>query len=56
MADKLIYITNDDAQNYPSCRLQLVVESLDTQFNEPTNQNSRKVPKVDEPTNMKTIL
>ena len=25
MADKLMYITNDDTQNYPFCRLQLVV-------------------------------
>ena len=27
MADKLIYIRNDDKQNYIFCRLQLVVET-----------------------------
>ena len=26
MGDKLMYIPNDDTQNYPFCRLQLVVE------------------------------
>ena len=26
MADKLMYISNDDTQNYPFSRLQLVVE------------------------------
>ena len=52
MADKLIYILNDDTQNNPFCRLQLV----DTQLNEPTNQNSMKVPKVVEPTNRKTLF
>ena len=53
MADKLTYITNDDTQNYPFCRLPLVV---DTQLNELTNQNSIKVPKVAKPTNKKTLL
>ena len=28
MADKLLYIPNDDKQNYPFCRLQLVVETF----------------------------
>ena len=28
MADKLMYIPNIDTQNYPYCRLQLVVETL----------------------------
>ena len=28
MADKLMYIPNDDKQNYPFCILQLVVEML----------------------------
>ena len=32
MPDKLIYIPSDAAQNEPFC--------LDTQINEPTNQNS----------------
>ena len=49
MVDKLIYIPNDDIQNYHFYRLQLVV-------NEPTNQNSLKVPKVVESTNKETLL
>ena len=28
MADKLIYIPKDDTQNYPFCKLQLVVETF----------------------------
>ena len=28
MADKLMYIANDDTQNCPFCRLQLVVETF----------------------------
>ena len=52
MANKFMYIQNDDTQNYPFCRLQLVV---DTQLIEPTNQNSIRIPKVVEPTNKKTI-
>ena len=28
LADKLIYIPNDDAQNYPFRRLQLVIEKF----------------------------
>ena len=45
MADKYLYIPLDDTQNYPFCRLQLVVESLETQLNRPTNQNSLKFSK-----------
>ncbi len=45
MADKLMYIPNDDTQNHPFSRLQLVVETFG-QINEPTNQNSIKVPIV----------
>ena len=52
IADKLMYIPSNDTQNYPFCRLQLVVET----FNEPTNQNSIKVPKVIKLTNKKTLL
>ena len=44
--DKLMYIPNDDTQNYPYHRLQLMVEILDTQLNEPTNQNSLKSRKL----------
>ena len=31
MADKLKYVTNDDTQNYPVCRLQLLFETFDTE-------------------------
>ena len=50
MTDKLMYIhiPNENKQKYPFCRLQLVV---DTQLNQPTIQNSVKVPKVIKPTN-----
>ena len=44
MADKLMYITNDDTQNYPFCRLYSVTKYLDTQLNESNNQNSIKSP------------
>ena len=30
MADKLIHIPNDNTQNYPSNRLQLVVETFES--------------------------
>ena len=53
MANKLMYVPNDDTQNYPFCRL--LVETLDTQQNEPTNQNSSKFTKVVKPTNKKTL-
>ena len=29
MADKLIYIPNDAIQNYPFCKLKLVVETFE---------------------------
>ena len=37
MADTLMYIPNNDAQNYNFWRLLL--KHLDTQLNEPTNQS-----------------
>ena len=39
MADKLICISNDNTQNNLLCRLQLVVETFDTQGHESTSQN-----------------
>ena len=45
MANKLMYILNDDAQNYLFCRLLLVVEKLG-QLYKPTNQIQSKVLKV----------
>ena len=38
MAYEWIYIPNDDTQNYPYCRLQLVIKTMDTQLNEPTTK------------------
>ena len=53
MADKLMYITNDDTQNYHFCRLQLVVEMIGL-LTKRTNQSKLiKVPKVVKPTKMK---
>ena len=46
MSDKLVYIPNDDTQNYSLCRLQLVVETFETQLNKPTKRSSIKVSKV----------
>ena len=47
MADKLMYIPNDDTQNYSFRSLQLKwLKKLDTQLNEPTNQDLIKVSKV----------
>ena len=50
-------IPNDNAQNRPFCRLQLVVEleRLDTTLNEPTNKSSIKVLMFVKPTNKKTV-
>ena len=44
-----MYIPNDDTQNSPFCRLQLVVKNLDTQIDESTDKNLLKFPKVAEP-------
>ena len=50
MADKLMYISNNDTQNSHFYRIQLVVETL-----EPTYQNSIEVPKVVKQNNNKTF-
>ena len=55
MPDKLVYIPNNDIQIYPFCRLQLVVEIMDTQLNEPTNNNPITIPQVVKLMNMKTL-
>ena len=41
MADKLMYILN-----YPFCKLQSVIEHLNTKLNKPTEQKSIKSPKL----------
>ena len=43
IADEFINIPNNDAQHYPFCRLQLLVENLDTHFNKPTYQILMKI-------------
>ena len=43
---------NDDTQNNPICRLELMVETL---LNEPNNQSLIKVPKVVKQTNKKRL-
>ena len=53
--DNLIYIPNDDTQNYSFCRLESVVKTFELSTNEPTNWNL-KVPKVVKQTNKKTLL
>ena len=45
MADKFIYIHNDNLQITPSVDYKCL-KRLDTELNEPTNQNSIKVPKL----------
>ena len=55
MTDKLMYIPNEDTQNYPFCRLQLVVETFGHSTSEPNNLNSTKVPKVVKPSNKKNF-
>ena len=32
MGDKFLYITNDDKEDYPFCRLKFLVKSLETQL------------------------
>ena len=56
MADKFMYNPNDDAQITHSVNYNWWLKRLDTQLNEPIDQNSIKVPKVAKPTNKKTSL
>ena len=56
MADKLMYIPNDDTQNYFFCRLQLDVETFGHSTYWTNQSNSIKVPEIDESTNKKTLL
>ena len=51
MADKLVYIPNYGTQNYLVYKLQL----LDKTYGHSTNQYSKIVSKVVEPTNKKTL-
>ena len=56
MADKLMYIPNDDTQVTPSVGYNQWLKHLDTQLNDSTNQNEIKVPKVVKPTNKNKLL
>ena len=44
--NKLMYIPIDNKHDYPFCRLKLVVVTFEYSFNESTNQNSLKSPKL----------
>ena len=44
MADKLMYISINDAQNYPFCRIQC----LDAELNVPTNSIKVKITYIDD--------
>ncbi len=46
MADKLMYISNDDTKNTPSVDLNKWLKLFDTQLNLPTNQILLKSPKL----------
>ena len=46
MADKLLYIPNNDAQNHIYLDYCYWLKRLDTQVNEPTKQNLIKSPKL----------
>ena len=52
MVDELIFIPNDDTQNYPFCRLKLVVETFYTRLDKPIKIHK----KVVEPRNKKNII
>ena len=56
MAHKFMYILNDFTQNNPFILYVTINGLLDIQPNEPTNQDSIKVPKVVEPMNEKMLL
>ena len=48
-----MYIPNDDTQNYPFSRLELVVKIFEHSTEWSNQSNSKKVPKVVKPTNKK---
>ena len=51
MTDKFNYIPNDDAQHYPFCRLQLMLETFEHSILLTNQSNFKIVPIVVEPTN-----
>ena len=56
MADKLIYIPNDDTQNYPFCTLKLAVDKFGHSTKQTNKSYSIKVPNVVKLKNEKTLL
>ena len=56
MVDTLIYISNDETQNYPFCRLKLVVETFE-HLTKWTNQlKFTEVTEATKPTNKQMLL
>ena len=51
-----LYTSPMDTQNYPFCRLQLVVGTFGHSVTNQSKFNKNKIPKVVEPTNNKTLL
>ena len=51
-----MFIFNDDTQNYPFSRLQLVIETFRHSTEWTNESNSVEVPKVVKPTNIKWLL
>ena len=43
LADELMFILTDSTQNYPFCRLLLVVETFGHSIYKPTTQKSQKL-------------
>ncbi len=56
MTDELMYIPNDDTQNYSFCKLQLVVETFGHLPLQTNQSNLIKVLKVVKPTNKKKVI
>ena len=56
MADKLMYIQNDDTQNYPFCRLQFIVEPFERSNLWTRQSKFNKIPKYGMLTIKKFVL
>ena len=52
MVDKVMYIPNDNTQNYPFCGLQIVAET----FGHSTKWTKQSKFKVVKPTNKKNVI
>ena len=56
MADKFMYIPDNDTQNYSFCRLKFVFETFKHSTECINQPKVTKVPKVVKPINKKTLL